>query len=51
MRYIQGVDRVQTTLLPEVLDDFINEDNPVRFIDAYVDSLDLVEFGLTHTVA
>jgi len=41
MAYIQGVDRKQVILFPEVIDDYIEEDNPVRFIDAFVDSLDL----------
>ena len=41
MRYINGTDRSQTTLFPEVLDDYIQDENPVRFIDAYVDNLDL----------
>ncbi len=49
MRYIQGVCRNQITLLPEVLDDFIKEDNPVRFIDAFVDGLDMLELGFTHS--
>lgn len=47
MRYIQGADRDQATMLPEVVDDFIHEHNPVRFIDAYIDSLDLVEMAFT----
>jgi len=34
-------DRGQWTLLPECLDDFIDESNPVRAIDAFVDALDL----------
>jgi transposase len=41
MRYIQGTDRQQTTLLPERVDDYISENNSVRFIDAFVDGLDL----------
>ncbi|SFA89656.1 Transposase, partial [Collimonas sp. OK607] len=44
-RYIQGSDRNQVTLLPECLDDFIGEDNPVRVIDVFVDELNLVELG------
>src|SRR5688500_8275098 len=40
-RFIEGEDRSQVTLLPECLDDFIGEDNPVRVIDAFVDELDL----------
>jgi transposase len=40
-RYIEGEDRSQATLLPEYLDDYIAEDNPVRAVDAFVDELDL----------
>ena len=44
-RFIEGADRGQSTLLPECLDDFIDEANPVRVIDAFVDALDLGELG------
>jgi len=44
-RFVSGVDRGQSTLLPECLDDFIDEGNPVRVIDAFVDVLDLGELG------
>jgi len=44
-RFMAGVDREQSTLLPECLDDFIDESNPVRVIDAFVDALDLAELG------
>src|SRR5262245_14878892 len=44
-RFVSGVDRKQSTLLPECLDDFIDESNPVRVIDAFVDALDLGELG------
>ncbi len=44
-RFIEGVDRSQTTLFPERLDDWIGEDNPVRVIDVFVDELDLGELG------
>jgi transposase len=44
-RFVSGVDRGQSTLLPECLDDFIEENNPVRVIDAFVDALDLSELG------
>lgn len=47
MRYIQGENRNQATMLPEVVDDYIRENNPVRFIDAYIDGLDLVEMKFT----
>jgi transposase len=44
-RFIEGADRGQSTFLPECLDDWIAEDNPVRAIDAFVDELDLAELG------
>jgi len=44
-RFVQGMDRGQATLLPECLEDWIGEDNPVRVIDAFVDALDLGEIG------
>jgi len=44
-RFIEGADRSQVTLLPECLDDYIAEDNPVRVVDAFVDELDLRELG------
>src|SRR2546425_5722914 len=40
-RFVEGADRGQWTLLPECLDDFIDESNPVRAIDVFVDALDL----------
>ena len=45
MAYIRGVDRNEVLLFPECVEDYITEDNPVRFIDAFVESLDLVELG------
>jgi transposase len=45
MAHITGFERSQLLLLPEALDDYICVDNPVRFIDAFVDGLDLVEAG------
>ena len=44
-RFVVGADRGQSTLLPECLDDWIDESNPVRVIDAFVDALDLSELG------
>ena len=44
-RFVEGADRGQSTLLPECLDDWIDEDNPVRVIDAFVDALDLARLG------
>jgi transposase len=45
MPHITGHDRSQTLLLPESLDDYVGPDNPVRFIDAFVDGLDLAVAG------
>ena len=42
-RFVEEADRGQWTLLPECLGDFINESNPVRVIDVFVDALDLAE--------
>jgi transposase len=44
-RFIEGQDRAQSILLPECLDDFVDEDNPVRVIDAFVDELELATLG------
>lgn len=44
-RFIQGADRSQSTLLPECLDDWVEESNPVRAVDAFVNALDLAELG------
>ena len=44
-RFIEGEDRSQVALLPECLDDFIAEDNPVRVVDAFVEELDLQALG------
>ena len=44
-RFVEGADRGQWSLLPECLDDFIDESNPVRVIDVFVDALDLAEMS------
>jgi transposase len=44
-RFIEGGERSQITLLPECLDDYIAEDNPVRVVDVFVDVLKLRELG------
>jgi transposase len=44
-RFIEGADRGQSTLFPECVEDWIDEDNPVRVIDVLVDGLDLAELG------
>jgi transposase/IS5 family transposase len=45
MTHLEGHDRFQTLLLPEALDDYVGPENPVRFIDAFVDGLDLTAAG------
>ena len=44
-RFIEGQDRSQVTLLPECLDDFIADDNPVRLVNAFIDELDMMTLG------
>src|SRR6185312_2251603 len=44
-RFVEGIDREQGTLFPECLADWVEEGNPVRVIDAYVDKLDLAGLG------
>jgi transposase len=45
MTHITGLDRSQTLLLPEALDDYVGPENPVRFIEAFVEGLDLAVAG------
>jgi len=44
-RFVEGIDRGQSTLLPECVEDWVSEDNPVRVIDVFVDGLDLAGLG------
>jgi transposase len=44
-RFIQGEHRGQSTLLPESLDDYVSDTNPVRMVDVFVDELDLAKLG------
>jgi transposase len=46
-RFVEGADRGQSTLFPECLEDWIDENNPVRLIDVFVDELDLSELGFS----
>jgi transposase len=48
-RFIEGEHRNQVNLLPECLDDYIAEDNPVRAVDAFVEELNLNELGFAGT--
>jgi hypothetical protein len=47
MTHILGFERSQLLLLPEAVDDYVDADNPVRFIDAFVDGLDLAVAGFS----
>src|SRR5467141_2610941 len=44
-RFIDGEDRMQQTLLPHSLEDYVSEENPVRVIEVFIDELDLAALG------
>jgi len=50
-RFIESYDREQGTLFPDHLEDFVHEDNPVRAVDAFVDTLDLFDLGFSDAAA
>ena len=47
--YVEGLSRNQTFLLPKTIEEYVETDNPVRFIDAYVNTLDMEKLGFTHS--
>ena len=49
-RFIEGEDRGQSALLPASLEDYVDEDNPVRVVDTFIDELDLGGLGFTGVV-
>jgi transposase len=49
-RFVEGEDRRQATLLPECLDDYVTQDNPVRVIEVFIDELDLGAVGFAGVV-
>jgi transposase len=49
-RFVEGEDRRQGVLLPEYLDDYVSQENPVRVIDVFVDELDLGALGFAGVV-
>jgi transposase len=51
MTHIFGSNRSQILFLPERVEDYVGEDNPVRFIDAFVDGLDLQVAGFSRVQA
>jgi transposase len=50
MGFVQGIHRDQLVMFPESLDEYVGDDNPVRFIDAFVESLDLQALGFRRAV-
>ena len=44
-RYIEGETRLQRLLLPDCLEDYVSEDNPVRVVDVFINELDLRAIG------
>ena len=50
MRHIQGHSGDHITLFPESLDEYITDDNPVRFLDAFVNAMDLQNLGFKRAV-
>jgi transposase len=50
MAYVNGEPREQANLFPERIEDYVSEDNPVRFVDKFVDSLDLVKLGFKQSL-
>ena len=51
MSFIEGIARDQANLLPPCVDDYVGPDALVRVVDAFVDSLDMIELGFTHAIA
>jgi transposase len=51
MAHVTGQSRYQSTLFPEVLDEVVGRNDPVRVIDAFVDTLDLAELGFSKVAA
>src|SRR5580693_6964040 len=49
-RFVEGEDRRQATLLPDSLEDYVTEDNPVRVVDVFIDELDLEALGFSGVV-
>jgi transposase len=49
-RFIEGRYRRQSSLLPECVDDYVTDENPVRAVEAFIDELDMAELGFTRAV-
>jgi transposase len=50
-RFIEGEDRRQATLLPDCLEDYVSDENPVRVIEAFIDELDLEALGFEEVMS
>jgi transposase len=50
-RFIDEADRSQGTLLPETIEEYVSEENPIRVIDAFVSELDLASLGFERVEA
>ena len=48
--HVEGLNRNQTALFPNTLEEYVDKENPVRFIDAFVDSLNLEKLGFKHAL-
>lgn len=48
--HVEGSERRQKIFLPDMLDAYVGDDNPVRFIDAFVDKLYLKKLGFKHSM-
>lgn len=51
MAHLSGTDRSQMLLLPEAVDDYVAAENPARFVEAFVDQLDLQSAGFVRVMA
>lgn len=51
MPYIKGADRGQITMMPDCLEDYVTEANPVRVIDAFINGLDIAKIGIRSEAA
>jgi transposase len=49
-RFIEGEERLQATLLPDCLEDYVSDENPVRVIEAFIGELDLKALGFERVV-
>ncbi len=51
MAHISGIDRTQMLLLPERVEDYVGADDTIRFIDVFVEELDLQKAGFARVDA